>query len=63
MPAVHADAILVLANLMTAADGRLGDDEIEAYRDVVEKVCGKAPTAHHRGGVRRSAAALARPKR
>ncbi len=34
----HADTVLELAYLVTAADGRLGDDELEAYRDVVASV-------------------------
>lgn len=41
IPKEHADAVLELAYLMTAADGRLGDDEIEAYRDVVAQVRGQ----------------------
>ncbi|MBX3189769.1 MAG: hypothetical protein KF819_22275 [Labilithrix sp.] len=41
----HADAILEIAYLMTAVDGRLGDDELEAYREVVAGVRGKASSA------------------
>ena len=42
--AEHADTILEIAYLMTAVDGRLGDEELEAYREVVTRVRGKAAT-------------------
>lgn len=42
--AEDADCILEIAYLMTAVDGRLGDEELEAYREVVTSVRGKAAT-------------------
>ncbi len=40
----HADIVLEIAYLMTAVDGRLGDDELEAYRQVATAVRGKEAT-------------------
>ena len=40
--AEHADCILEIAYLMTAVDGRLGEEELEAYREVVTRIRGKA---------------------
>lgn len=42
VPAEHVDALLELAYLMTAADGRLDGDELDAFREVVAAVQGKA---------------------
>lgn len=42
--AVHADAVLEIAYLMTAVDGRLGDDELAAYGEVIAAVRGKNPS-------------------
>lgn len=40
----HADVLLELAFLVTAADGKLAVEEAEAFRDLVERVRGKKPT-------------------
>lgn len=38
--AAEADAVLEIAYLMTAVDGRLGEEELEAYREIVGAVRG-----------------------
>ncbi len=40
----HADALLELAFLVTAADGRLDPEEANAFRDLMGRVRGKAVT-------------------
>jgi len=40
----HADALLELAFLVTAADGRLAAEEAAAFRDLMGRVRGKAVT-------------------
>jgi hypothetical protein len=40
----HADTLLELAFLVTAADGKLAAEEAAAFRDLVERVRGKAPS-------------------
>lgn len=39
--AEHADVLLELAFLMTAVDGRLADEELTAYREIVSWLGGK----------------------
>lgn len=41
----HADALLELAYLVTAVDGRLLDEELTAYREVAEKLRGAVSDA------------------
>ncbi|MDF2695785.1 MAG: hypothetical protein K0S65_4168 [Labilithrix sp.] len=40
----HADTLLELAFLVTAADGRLASEEAAAFRDLTERVRGSAPS-------------------
>ncbi|HVH40760.1 MAG TPA: hypothetical protein VM925_00400, partial [Labilithrix sp.] len=40
----HADVLLELAYLTTAADGRLDDEELAAFTEIVTRLRGKAPT-------------------
>jgi hypothetical protein len=42
--AEHGDVLLELAYLMTAADGRLADAELAAYRQIVASIRGAAPS-------------------
>jgi NTP pyrophosphatase (non-canonical NTP hydrolase) len=47
----HADVLLELAFLVTAADGRLAAEEAAAFRDLMERVRGKAPSDDEIGAV------------
>lgn len=42
--AEHVDVLLELAFLTTAADGRLDDDEIKAFKDIASRLRGKPLT-------------------
>jgi hypothetical protein len=42
--AEHADVLLELAYLTTAADGRLDDEELAAFTDLVKRLKGKVPS-------------------
>lgn len=41
VPSEHVDVLLELAYAMTAVDGRLGDDEIAAFRTVIGRLRGQ----------------------
>lgn len=41
----HADVLLELAYLATAADGRLDDEELSAFREIAGRLHGKALTS------------------
>jgi tellurite resistance protein len=47
----HADTLLELAFLVTAADGNLAAEEAAAFRDLVERVRGKAPSEEEIGAL------------
>ncbi len=47
----HADALLELAFLVTAADGRLAAEEAAAFRDLMGRVRGKAVTDEEVGAL------------
>jgi tellurite resistance protein len=47
----HADTLLELAFLVTAADGRLASEEAAAFRDLMGRVRGKAATDEEVGAL------------
>src|SRR5262245_27804016 len=51
VPREHADTLLELAFLVTAADGRLAAEEVEAFKELMGRVRGTPPSDDEVGAI------------